>query len=193
MSSSGRLYEFAFRGFLAEEALDKCGRVHPNLVGALADGFAERLGIELLDEQFVTSARQMAMVYTAVTAFENSVRKFISSVLLEKLGESWWDTGASANMKKKVEGRQKDEEKVRWHTQRGASPITYTDLSDLGNIMRNNWQYFEPHIPSAEWASAVFDIIERSRNVIMHSGYLGPEDVERVGINIRDWIKQVGT
>jgi hypothetical protein len=56
---------------------------------------------------------------------------------------------------------QKDEEKVRWHTQRGASPITYTDLSDLGNIMRNNWQYFEPHIPSAEWASAVFDIIER--------------------------------
>ena|ERR1700730_6042394 len=193
MTHSGALYEFAFRGILAEEALDKCGRLHPNLVGALADGFAERLGIELLDEQFVASARQMAMVYTAVTAFENSVRKFISNVLLEKLGENWWETAASANMKKKVESRQKDEEKVRWHTQRGASQITYTDMSDLGNIIRNNWPHFEPHIPSAEWANAVFDIIERSRNVIMHSGYLGPEDVERVGINIRDWIKQVGT
>jgi hypothetical protein len=159
MTDASALYAFAFRGILAEEALNKCGRLHPNLVGALADGFAERLGIELLDEQFVASARQMAMVYTAVTAFENSVRKFISNVLLEKLGENWWDAAASANIKKKIELRQKDEEKVRWHTQRGASQITYTDMSDLGNIIRNNWVHFEPHIPSVEWANAVFEII----------------------------------
>jgi Swt1-like HEPN len=193
MNGSGELYEFAFRGFLAEEALDRGGRLHPNMVGALAEGFAERLGIELLDEQFVTSARSMAMVYMAITAFENSVRKFISNILLEKLGENWWDTAASANMKKKVEARQMEEEKVRWHTPRGASQITYTDMGDLANIMRNNWMHFEPHIPSIEWASAVLDVIEKSRNVIMHSGYLGREDVERIGINIRDWIKQVGT
>ncbi len=36
------------------------------------------------------------------------------------------------------------------------------------------------------------DTIERSRNVIMHSGNLQGPDVERVGILIRDWIKQVG-
>lgn len=34
--------------------------------------------------------------------------------------------------------------------------------------------------------------IERSRNVIMHSGELSARDVERIGINIRDWISQVG-
>jgi hypothetical protein len=193
LKSAGSIYEFAFRGFLAEEALDRAGRIHPNLVGALDGEYAQRLGIELLDEQFVVTARQMAMVYTAVTAFENSVRKFISAVLLEKVGEDWWTKVVSANIKKKVESRQKDEEKVRWHTQRGALPITYTDMGDLGNIMRNNWQHFEAHIPSVEWANALLDIVERSRNVIMHSGQLGREDVERIGINIRDWIKQVGT
>jgi hypothetical protein len=193
VNDSGSLYEFAFRGFLAEEALDKAGRVHPNLAGALAEGFSERLGIELLDEQFVANARPMAMVYMAITAFENSVRKFIANLLLEKLGEAWWDTAASAQMKKKVEGRQREEERTRWHTPRGAAPLTYTDMGDLSNLMRNNFVHFEAHIPSIEWASAVLDVIERSRNVIMHSGCLGREDVERIGINIRDWVKQVGT
>lgn len=193
MKTAGALYEFAFRGFLTEEALDRAGRIHPNLVGALDDEYAQRLGIELLDEQFVGSARQMAVVYMAIAAFENSVRKFISAVLLEKVGEDWWANSVSANIKRKVESRQKEEEKVRWHTQRGALPITYTDMGDLGNIMRNSWQHFEAHIPSIEWANSLLDIVERSRNVIMHSGFLGREDVERIGINIRDWIKQVGT
>ena len=43
-----------------------------------------------------------------------------------------------------------------------------------------------------DWAAAIFDVIERSRNVIMHSGVLDKEDIQRLGINIRDWIKQVG-
>ena len=85
-----------------------------------------------------------------------------------------------------------EEEKIRWHTQRGSSPINYTDLGDLANIIRTAWVHFEPHIPSIEWAGSVLDVIERSRNVIMHSGLLGREDVERIGINIRDWVKQVG-
>src|SRR4051794_21679927 len=120
MTTPNSLYDFAFRGFLAEEGLDRAGRVHRNVVGALDEEYAQRLGIEILDEQFVASARQMAMVYMAIAAFENSVRKFISTVLLEKAGEDWWVNVVSANIRKKVESRQKEEEKVRWHTQRGA-------------------------------------------------------------------------
>jgi hypothetical protein len=192
MTSVGRVYEFAFRGFLAEEALDQAGRLHPNVSGALDQEIAERLAVDTLDESFVGPARHMGVVYMAIAAFENSVRKLISTVLLEKVGENWWDGCISANIRKKVDGRQKEEEKVRWHAQRGESPIVYTDLGDLGNIIRNSWTHFEPHIPSIEWANSVLDVIERSRNVIMHSGYLTRVDVERVGINIRDWVKQVG-
>ncbi len=186
------VYEFAFRGFLAEEALDNAGRVHPHIAGALDQEIAKRLAVDLLDEGDVSAARRMAVVYMAIAAFEKSVRNLITTILLEKVGEGWWEQCVSANIRKKVEARQKEEEKVKWHTQRGSLPITYTDLGDLGNIVRNAWVHFEPHIPSIEWASGVLDTIERSRNVIMHSGDLDRIDIERVGMNIRDWIKQVG-
>jgi hypothetical protein len=47
-------------------------------------------------------------------------------------------------------------------------------------------------MPTIEWAANIFDAIERSRNVIMHSGSVDDDDVARVGIHIRDWVKQVG-
>jgi len=192
MTSSSELYAFAFRGFLAEEALDGAGRQHPNLVGALDEVAASRLGIEALDEAFVAAARPMAVVYMAVCAFENSVRKFISAVLQDKVGDDWWEKAVSSGIKRKVESRQKEEERIRWHSQRGTAPITYTDMGDLSNIIRNNWQHFDPPVPSIEWASSILDIIERSRNVIMHGGLLDREDIERLGVNIRAWVKQVG-
>jgi hypothetical protein len=192
MTTTGQLYEFVFRGFLAEEALDRAGRQHPNVASALDQTIAERLATEVLDESFLASARRMAVVYMAIAAFENSARKLITTVLSDKVGDKWWEQSVSAGIRKKAETRQKEEERIRWHTQRGAAPINYTDLGDLGNIIRNAWPHFEPYMPSIEWASSVFDVIERSRNVIMHSGTLERTDVERIGINIRDWVKQVG-
>jgi hypothetical protein len=192
MTDAAKVYEFVFRGLLAEEALDRAGRLHPNVANSLDSEIATILGVDGLDESFVRVARRMSVVYMAIAAFENSVRKLIATVLLEKAGEKWWEQCVSANIRKKAEARQKEEEKVKWHTQRGTALITYTDLGDLGNVIRNGWPYFEPYLPSIEWANSVLDVIERSRNVIMHSGTLDEEDVARVGINIRDWTKQVG-
>jgi hypothetical protein len=192
VTRTGELYEFVFRGFLTEEALDRAGRQHPNVAGSLDEVAATRLGIDSLDEAFIAQARPMAVVYMAVCAFENSVRKFISTVLEDKVGADWWDKSAAQGLRKKVEGRQKDEERIRWHSPRGSAAITYTDMGDLSNLIRNNWQFFDPPVPSIEWASSILDIVERSRNVIMHGGVLDREDIERVGINIRAWVKQVG-
>lgn len=193
MNEVSRLYEFTFRGILAEEALDTAGRQHRNLSRIEDARVAERVGLDALDESFVASARRMALVYTAVAAFENAARKLISDVLLEQVGADWWDRCASQTIKKRSETRRTEEEKIKWHGQRGDAAINYTELGDLANIIRNNWQYFEAYIPSIEWAASIFAVIERSRNVIMHSGDLSLEDIERVGINIRDWSKQVGT
>jgi hypothetical protein len=38
----------------------------------------------------------------------------------------------------------------------------------------------------------IISTVERSRNVIMHRGELGLQDVERIATAIRDWIRQVG-
>ena len=62
--------------------------------------------------------------------------------------------------------------------------INYVDFADLANIMGQNYDLFEVHIVSLEWAKQIFTTLEKSRNVIMHSGELGERDIERIGMRI---------
>jgi Swt1-like HEPN len=187
-----RVYEFVYRGQLAEQALDSAGRKNRRQAAWASEETAKVLSLDLLDDQHVDNARAMANVYIAVASFENSVRDLITSVLSEQVGANWWEACVSEKIRTRAQQKIEEEDKVRWHVQRGASPINYTLMSDLVSILRQNWTHFEPHIPTIEWAAGLMDVIERSRNVIMHSGMLSRTDVERVGIYIRDWIKQVG-
>jgi hypothetical protein len=187
------MYSFVFRGLLTEEALDSAGRMAnlpPN--PAVSEEVAKRLSIDLLDKEIVARASAMAAVYTAISSFENSVRRLMSTVFLEHVGADWWQKCVSEKIREKAENRRQEEAKVRWHTPRGEAPLNYTEFGDLISIMSQNWDKFEPFIHSLEWARQVITSLERSRNVIMHSGELEMEDVERIGGLIRDWVKQVG-
>lgn len=194
MSYDG-LYSFVFRGLLADQALDQTERLKRK-VGS--DGLEkrtfDRLPFELLDTDLVESARRMATVYTAIAAFENGLRGFVRQRLLEEYKEEWWEKGVSEKIRRKSESRRNEEQRIRWHTQRGEDLLDYTELGDLGNIIAvQNWELFEPHLRSPEWVRQIIRTLERSRNVIMHSGELGTEDIERVGTVLRDWQMQVGS
>ena len=187
------LYTFVFRGLLAEQALDGAGRKSKFLSDLADDQIAKSLSLDLLDDAFVSAAQKMAIVYTAVAAFENSVRSLVSKTLLESKGANWWAESVSEKIRQQVTQRMDDEKKTRWHTQRGQDPINYTTLGQLHSILHNNWDVFEPYVQNIDWARGVFDGVERSRNVIMHSGLLDERDIARMGIFIRDWVKQVGS
>ena len=139
-----------------------------------------------------TKFLELATVYTAIAAFENMVRQFVVKILMENKGENWWTECVSDKIRKSADSRKAEEDKIKWHTHRGTSMINYVDFADLANIMGQNYDLFEVHIVSLEWAKQIFTTLEKSRNVIMHSGELGERDIERIGINIRDWISQVG-
>lgn len=186
-----RIYTFVYRGQLTQEALDRAGRQSNRQSDVDHELYAKLLSIDDLDEQHVENARAMATVYTGVAAFENSVREMISKTLLDEVGENWWNDCVSGKIRRKAEQLRKEEEKVRWHTQRGMDPINYTMLPNLMNIIRQNQQHFEPFIHDMDWAASVFDVIDRSRNVIMHSGKLSHRDIARLGTFIRDWTTQV--
>jgi hypothetical protein len=186
------LYAFVYRGILAEEAIRKALPVQESDSHEPEIDIRRRMPLEMLDDGVVLAARKMAWVYVAIASFENSVRSFMEERLLEQIGANWWDTAVSAEIKKQVETRRKDEEQIRWHGSRGSSPLAYVQLGDLAVIVQNNHAVFKELIPSIEWAREIFRSLERSRNVIMHSGQLKMADVERVAMNIRDWIRQVG-
>ena len=187
------LYSFAFRGLLTDQTLDGTPRLRRRPSADLDAEVVKRLPIELLDEDLVSKARRMAVVYVAIASFENTVREFVSKRLLESLGADWWTVGVPDGIRKKAESRREEESKIKWHTQRGDLPINYTEFGDLSSIVGQNWVHFEDYLQSQEWMRQIITTLERSRNVIMHSGELGAQDIERVGTAIRDWIRQVGT
>lgn len=194
MKSEDKLYSFVMKGELTKVALNKSGveSKFSNL-NILANEYINCLAIDLLDENKVEHSTLMATVYTAIAAFENTVREFIVKVLLEHKGANWWESCVSEKIRKQAESRKSEEEKIRWHTPRGDEMINYVDFGDLASIMNQNFDLFEVHLVSIEWARQIFQTLERSRNVIMHSGELGRRDIERIGTNIRDWISQVGS
>lgn len=191
MISADDAYSFVFRGLLTKEAVDAAiEEVAPSKPVEIAENVEVLLSLSALDERFVSEAREMSLVYVLIAAFENSVRELISSTLKEEVGENWWESCVSQKIRDQATQRILDEEKIRWHTPRGNDPITFTMLPNLLNIIRQNHEHF-PIIPNIEWASNIFEVIERSRNVIMHSGRVSTRDMARLGTFIRDWAAQV--
>lgn len=194
MTMENEVYSFVFKGLLTESALDRTDRLSKQKITALMErAIGERLSLSLIDEKYLLSARKMSIVYTAIAAFENSIREFITKILIEEKGDNWWGESVSEKIRKRAESRMEEENKIRWHTPRGDSFINYTEFGDLVSIITINWSLFEPHLQSLEWVKQIITTVERSRNVIMHSGELVNEDIERIGTSIRDWIRQVGS
>lgn len=188
-----QIYSFILRGELTKVALSSTeARSRHYSSDIIINDYIKSLSLDLMDDEYVNAAKLMATVYTAIAAFENMVRKFVEKILIEKKGENWWEESVSEKIRQKAESRKEQEDRIRWHTQRGDSLINYTEFGDLASIINNNIELFSDHIISVEWAKNIISTIERSRNVIMHSGELSKRDIERIGVNIRDWIIQVG-
>jgi predicted lipase len=188
------IYSYVFRGRLAEEALDKAGRqkYHPEAI-YFCEEIADKLHLNEIDEKYVQQSKSMITAFAAITAFENATRSFVYSVLIDAYKNDWWTKGIQNSTRTVAEGRRSKESKIRWHVNRGDEMMSYLDFGDLAKTMTSsdNWKYFEPYVVSQEWVKTLFDDIETSRNVIMHSGVLDEFDISRVGMNIRDWLRQI--
>lgn len=186
------LYSFVYRGMLTEESLDKVGRIRKRFFGAQdAEKLQKNLSYELLDSDCLTDAQLMSIVYTAIHAFENMVRNLVIKGMAEAHSESWWEK-VPERIQKRVKTRMEEDAKFRWHGARGHSEIVYCDFGDLSSIIVTSWPVFEAVLVNMEWSKAVLNTLEKSRNIVMHGGVLSGEDIERIGMNIRDWIRQAG-
>jgi len=186
------LYSFVYRGVLSEAALDGTGRRRRSHFGsATAAELQKSLSFDFLDPELLTAAQRMAVVYAAVHAFENSVRAMVTKAMGEKYGAAWWDK-VPDRIQKMSKSRMEEDAKFRWHGARGSSEINYCDFGDLSSIIVTNWEVFDDLLGNMEWAKATLNALEKSRNIVMHGGNVAKEDVERIGVNIRDWIRQAG-
>jgi hypothetical protein len=183
------VYSFVYRGHLTVDALERARGSERSSDEEL--DVSELLATDALDERFIKEAEKSARVYVVIAAFENSVRELIATTPREEVGENWWTACVSEKIRNQASERMAQEERTKWHTPRGLDPINFTMLPNLLNILRQNQEHFVPLIHDIDWASNIFDVIERSRNVIMHSGSLSRRDMARLGTFLRDWSVQV--
>lgn len=167
-------------GLLRQPAADPLERREQDLFAPVQEGI--RAG-----------AIEMQRYYRLLYVLENIVRDLIVSRFVETDGsEAWFDARASNEMKKKLDQRQKMEEKNAWHMGRSREPIYYMDFGDLAKLIVNHWSVFEDLLPDQAWVTSRLEEAERTRNVIAHTNLLAAEEGARLEMYLRDWIRQIG-
>lgn len=135
---------------------------------------------------------QMQHAFRVLFVLENIIRELISSRFADADGVGWFDIRAASQMKTKVQDRTDKEAKNQWHNGRNRDPIFYLDFGDLARLIITHWIIFEDLLPNQAWVQSRLDEAERSRNVIAHTNLLSSDEVSRLEMYLRDWIKQIG-
>lgn len=159
-----------------------------------------KLGKELkivcpnVPDSILKDAKKMSEAYPYFYVFENSIRYFIINTLESKYGKDWWFLRVNPKLRDKATDRQSKEGRNRWHGKRGVHPIFYVDIDDLQKIITSNLEDFKDKLPGVdrpvEWLTNRIEEIELSRNIIAHHNPLTDDDVFRVKMYFKDWIKQ---
>ena len=138
------------------------------------------------------NALSMSDVYTSLYCIENTLRNFIVERLSERHGIDWWEQKIPSKIKDAVNKLKKQDEKNKYHSSRSGIEIGYTMLGNLGQIIIANWDDFSDIIPNQAWITSRMDDLEMSRNVIMHTGILPQNEIDRIESIVRDILRQIG-
>lgn len=137
-------------------------------------------------------AIRMSSVYTALYCIENTIRDFIVERMSERHGIDWWEKTVPKKIRDAVADLKKKEEKNKYHSNRSSNEIGYTMLGNLGQIIIANWNDFSDIVPNQAWLTSRMDDLEMSRNIIMHTGVLPTDEIERIESIVRDLLRQIG-
>src|SRR5450759_5159961 len=181
-----------FRGLLVKHGIrdmEAVGLLRPPTAEA-----QERNDLDLfapVSEQVRSGSLYMQRCFRLLFVLENVVREFVREVFEEVDKDTWFEKRANAAMKKKVEDRKAAEAKNQWHSGRNSHPIFYLDFGDLALLIQNHWAEFKDLLPNQPWVVSRLQDAERSRNVIAHTNLLSDEELVRLEMHVRDWIRQV--
>ena len=193
MTDRGLIQSWLFTGLSAEALLDDL-EADGISVKASTDPAAIQRVLPL--EEFSSDIRHAAMqslpAFLAFFCLENAIRELVVDRLKENHGSDWWEDCAPKRVIEKVSQRQAKEGGNRWHVQRGANEIYYTDFGDLSDMIVTQWPDFDDLFPDQHWVASRLSDLESSRNIIAHSNSLDDRERTRIRMYLQDWLRQVG-
>lgn len=190
--SRKKLNEFVFNALLTQDSLLSLSNEGINISNLNDLQKVSRVVENDFSPKIWFDAINMSSVYTAIYCIENTLRIFIVERMSERNGIDWWDRKVSIKIKDSVEKLKKQDEKNRYHSSRSVSEIGYTLFGNLGQIIISNWDDFSDLIPNQAWLVSRLDDLEMSRNIVMHTGTLPTDEIERIESIVKDLLRQIG-
>jgi hypothetical protein len=172
---------------------DHCQEVFGDLFEEIVVFSHERLQkSRYLHSHAAEGLHSMTEFYCILYLIENSIRGHIEETLSKSIGQNWWDTVASAAMKRKHDDRTQKEAKNKWAPVRSEfGPFYSIDWPDLITIIRKEHDHFRNSIPDISFMHR-FEDLSSYRNIVAHNGVLNDETaLPRLKIYYSDWLKQV--
>lgn len=180
---------FSMRNLLLESDLEKLENSGVNIDHIKNIEKSQLVDIELFEFEIIQSAKKMADFYVLYYAFENSIRRLIAGRLSEKHGMNWWDTAAvPEGVKVNVKDKQ-NKEKDTLMSIRSDDPLSYTNFGELIDILNKNWTDFSDLIRSQKAMQQVLGQFNLIRNIIAHSCELNEDEIIRLKLLIKDWLR----
>ncbi|HEC38225.1 hypothetical protein LCGC14_0546400 [marine sediment metagenome] len=130
-------------------------------------------------------------MFQLIFVCENIIRTFIIKILKNN-GISSVNSLGINSLTRKIISRSQEEKLKRYLPIRGGHDVYYLDLSELKNIIINQWAFFKTSLPDQTWIQARIDSLYSLRNRVAHnSGALTSDELQSVETYCREIIKQI--
>lgn len=145
----------------------------------LADSFEEKIYSE---------AKQMSEHYMLFYCLERSARDIVVGKLKAIHGGGWWaskippaiQTNVSNNMKRELDAGV---------TPRSEDEIDYTTFGELGEIVKANWADFGDIFKSVKAFTKIMTSLNVLRGPIAHCSTLSEDEILRLELTVKDWMR----
>lgn len=186
------LRQFVFNGLLLQNSLETLEKEGINVRKSGDLEPVSRVVEADFSPKIWHDANNMASVYQAIFCIENTIRSFIVERMSERYGLNWWEEKVSTGIKRDVTKLKEKEAKNKFFSSRSDSEIGYTMMGNLGQIITDNWEDFSDIIPNQAWLNSRMQDLEMARNIVMHTGVLPQDEIERITSIVRDILRQIG-
>jgi hypothetical protein len=134
----------------------------------------------------------MAAHYSIFYCLENNIRSLIDERLTDAFGENWWNENGvvPAAVAKNCEENRKRERET-GVTPRSDNMLDYTTFGELGDILRQNWDYFGGTFRDQKAVNRILHSLNTLRGPIAHCKALAEDEVLRLHLALRDWFRQM--
>lgn len=136
-------------------------------------------------------AERMARNYVLFYSLENAIRGLIVEVLIEAVGEKWWedDSVVPAGIRQNAVDNRNRELRA-GVTLRSERMIDYTNFGELGQIINANWGFFQAIFSDRTAVQKIITSLNTLRAPIAHCTSLSEDEELRLHLSLRDWFRQ---